>query len=86
MISEDDGRMAFEYKDCFVIKSPDMIKRFGNGDSGIKCKDGFAYSSGTDNNVLSIEQTIMLIENNVTKKNKDIKNNWDLSDIYPISE
>jgi UDP-N-acetylglucosamine 4,6-dehydratase len=85
LIGEDEGRMAFEYKECFVIKSTDMIKRFGNGQSGKRCQSGFFYSSESSDNVLSIEQTRILIDENIINEDIDLNNTWDLRDVYPIT-
>ena len=83
LIGEDEGRMTYEYNDCYVIKSPDMIKRFGDGNTEKLCTNGFIYSSGSSTNVLSVEEIKLLIKDNLYSENTNSKSNWDMSDVYP---
>jgi len=82
LIGEDEGRMTYEYKDCFVIRTPDMINRFSVSINGKHCKNGFIYSSESNKNALKVEEIKSLIKDNLNSENKNSRSNWDLSDVY----
>jgi UDP-N-acetylglucosamine 4,6-dehydratase/5-epimerase len=82
LISEDEGRMTIEYKDCYVVYTHKMMSSFGDTITGKRCENGFVYSSETYDDIVSIEMTRVLIEKNYLKEKLSTIDSWDLSDVY----
>jgi len=66
MVPEDDARNAFEYEDCFVIRS---LSAHGDGHSilrtngGRPCPEGFRYSSDNNSQWLTVAELQNLVNN-----------------------
>ena len=66
MVPEDDARNAFEYEDCFVIRS---LSAEGDGygvlnaNGGRPCPEGFRYSSDNNPQWLTVAELQSLVSN-----------------------
>ena len=66
MVPEDDARNAFEYEDCFVIRSlsgevDGHLVLSSNG--GRPCPEGFRYSSDNNSQWLTVPELQKLVNN-----------------------
>lgn len=60
LISDDEGRNALEYNECFVIKLSLKDSDILNG--GRRCPDGFKYASDNNTDIISIEELHKVLE------------------------
>ena len=82
LISEDEGRNAIEYNECFIIR------RNHAGDSGISnnsnggkpCSEGFQYSSDSNPQQISIEELRDILEM-IADDYSIEKTRWSLEDV-----
>ena len=83
LISEDEGRNAIEYKDCYVIRQNLSAEEtaVAKGENGGKpCPDGFDYTSDNNPLTLSIDElreTLERIKDDYTIE----KTRWSMDDI-----
>jgi UDP-N-acetylglucosamine 4,6-dehydratase len=66
MVPEDDARNAFEYEDCFVIRSlPSEVDGHGvlNTNGGRPCPEGFRYSSDNNPQWLTVAELQNMVNN-----------------------
>jgi UDP-N-acetylglucosamine 4,6-dehydratase len=61
LISEDEGRNAIEYDECYVLKQTPPAEDEMNG--GRRCPDNFRYSSDNNPEIISIENLRNVLEN-----------------------
>ena len=66
MVPEDDARNAFEYEDCFVIRSLSGEadgQAVPNSNGGRPCPEGFRYSSDNNSQWLTVPELQKLVNN-----------------------
>lgn len=78
LISEDDGRNAIEYNECFVIKQELSDTDMLNG--GRRCPEGFRYASDNNQDVISIEALRQVLEQ-ISDDYSIESSRWSMEDI-----
>jgi UDP-N-acetylglucosamine 4,6-dehydratase len=61
LISEDEGRNAIEYDECYILKQTPSTEDEMNG--GRRCPENFQYSSDKNPEIISIENLRIVLEN-----------------------
>ncbi len=82
LISEDEGRNAVEYNECYVIRQTLALgvesKNINNG--GCPCPDGFSYTSNNNPCTISVEELQVILDQIADDYNIE-KTRWSLDDI-----
>jgi UDP-N-acetylglucosamine 4,6-dehydratase len=64
LISEDEGRNAMEYNECYVVRqqsAPDMMEPCETN-GGCPCPEGFSYVSNSNPSMISVEELHKILE------------------------
>jgi UDP-N-acetylglucosamine 4,6-dehydratase len=78
LISEDEGRNAIEYKECFIVKQ--ILINGDDLNGGKRCPEGFQYESNSNPDVISIE-TLRHILEQISDDYTIEKSRWSMEDI-----
>jgi len=64
LISEDEGRNAVEYNECYVVRqspAPDLMEPCETN-GGCPCPEGFNYTSNNNPSMISVEELHKILE------------------------
>ena len=82
LISENEGRNAIEYNECFIIRRDHDGNRnvYNNGNGGKPCAEGFQYSSDSNLQQISIEELRDMLET-IADDYSIEKTRWSMEDV-----
>ena len=80
LISEDEGRNAIEYNECFVVKPSISSKEYLNG--GQPCREGFSYVSNINPDTISIKELQLMLDQ-IADDYSIEESRWSMDDVNP---
>ncbi len=82
LISEDEGRNAIEYNECFIIRRNHAGDKsvYNNSNGGKPCPEGFQYSSDSNPQRISIEELRDILEM-IADDYSIEKTRWSMDDV-----